>query len=180
MASPEESIEEELEVMYEERAGQHDALTVERLRAPLTDLALAPVVSVPISGSVRDAVDQMKKHHSGAVLVLDDEGFVAGLFTERDLVSKVIDPPRDWREERVTDYMTPQVEVLRRNQSVAYALNYLHHGGYCHLPVVDRTGKPCGMLSMKHVVGFVAEFFRQEVMNLPPEPSDGALPQHGG
>jgi len=51
----------------------------------------------------------------------------------------------------------------------------MEEGGYRHLPVVDVTGKPLGVLSVKRIVHYLAEHFPATVYNLPPDPS--SVPQ---
>jgi len=66
--------------------------------------------------------------------------------------------------------MTAKVEGFQPEDSVAYVLNAMHVGGYRHVPVVDETGKPLAVVSVKDIVGFLIEHFSEDILNLPPAP----------
>lgn len=169
METIDESIEEELGRLLEVPKAAPE-LTADWMKAPISSLAIGPVVAVPLTGSVRDAVDRMKSHRTGAVLVTDADGRLAGIFTERDLLLRVIDPQRDWRQVPIAEYMTANPETLKRNDKIAYALNFMHIGGYRNVPIVDDDHRPVGIVSTRHVVAWLAELFFEEVCNLPPDP----------
>jgi CBS domain-containing protein len=165
----EETLVDEIDRMVEPPR-KKPLLTAELLRLPLSSLDPSPPLAVPVTGSVRDAVDLMKAHRFGAVTVVDAEGRVVGIFTERDLLLRVIDPVRDWREIRIADFMTPDPECLSAHEKIAYALNYMHLGGYRHVPIVDEERRPVGFVTARSVVAYLAELFGEDVCNLPPDP----------
>ena len=72
-----------------------------------------------------------------------------------------------------------QGEVLDGGDSVAWALNRMAVGGFRHVPVVDAQRRPVGMVSVRGIVEVLADFFPEEVYNLPPEPTE-FLPMYGG
>ncbi|MCX7700262.1 MAG: CBS domain-containing protein, partial [Gemmataceae bacterium] len=55
----------------------------------------------------------------------------------------------------------------------AYALNMMSVGGYRHLPVVDRDGRPVAVLSVRDIVDYLVQLYPEDVLNLPPTPSKG-------
>lgn len=154
-------------------------LTVEALHEPLDALDLRPAVTLADSASVRDCVDLMKAKHVSAVAVVTD-GRLAGIFTERDLVTRVIDPARDWSDMAVVDFMTRDPERLGAHQGIWLVLNLMHNGGYRHVPVVDDDNRPVAMCSVRDIVGYLAEFFPEEVLNLPPDPTAEPKERYGG
>jgi CBS domain-containing protein len=116
----------------------------------------------------------MNERHTGCVLVQKD-GKLAGIFTERDLLRRVVfrDGNRSWKVDAV---MTRDPETLRPSASVAFALNKMSVDGYRHIPIVDDEGKAVGVLSIKDIVNFVVDFFPESVLNLPSDP-DKAFPK---
>jgi CBS domain-containing protein len=142
------------------------AIATEDIRA----LAPGPPITVRSDATLRSAVETLQREHIGCVLVTDAEGKLAGIFTERDLLTKVALRSLDWNEERVGTYMTPDPETLRLEDRVAWALKLMHIGGYRHVPLTDDAGRPVGVVSVKDIVDFIVDLFPAPVLNLPPEP----------
>ncbi len=115
-------------------------------------------------------VRKLQEQHIGCVLVTGAEGKLEGIFTERDLLTKVALQPIDWSQERVADYMTPEPETLRVDDRIAWALKLMHVGGYRHVPITDLQGRPVGVVSIRDIVEFIIDLFPSPVLNLPPEP----------
>jgi CBS domain-containing protein len=143
------------------------------LETPVSQLMAHNPLVVDADATVVAAVNAMNERHTGCVLVQKD-GRLAGIFTERDALRKVIfrEGNRSWKVETV---MTRDPETLRPDASVAFALNKMSVDGYRHIPIVDEAGKPVGVVSIKDIITFVVEFFPESVLNLPSDP--GALPQ---
>ena len=92
-----------------------------------------------------------------------------GRVSERDVLTKVVF--RDHSNAlKVESVMTRRPETLEETASIAYALNKMSVGGYRHIPVVERSGKPIGVLSVRDIVDFLVELFPDGVLNLPPSP----------
>ncbi len=173
------SVDEEVDRLLE-RGPKPRALTSESLRAPLDDLDVSSGVILGPDATVREAIDRMKADHVSAVLVSDAEGRLAGIFTERDVVKRVIDPQRDWGALPLSEFMTPRPEALREHEPIFMVLNLMHNGGYRHVPVVDEEGRPKGIVAVADVVAYLSEFFAEEVCNLPPDPHREVSKQYGG
>jgi CBS domain-containing protein len=119
--------------------------------------------------SVAEAVAHMRRHRVGCVLVCD-AGRLLGLFTERDLLRRVLAVGRPL-DLPLEDSMTPDPVVTHSTESIAAVVRRMEEGGYRHLPVVDAAGKPVGILSVKRIVHYLAEHFPQTIYNLPPDPN---------
>jgi CBS domain-containing protein len=122
---------------------------------------------------VAAGVGLMRKHRVGCLLVCDGRKLV-GIFTERDLLRRVIAPGRDWQTP-LADVITPDPVCVQRNDPIRLAVRRMQQGGYRHLPVVDETGRPIGILSVRRIVHYLVEHFPTTVYNLPPDPR--AFPQ---
>ena len=141
------------------------------LSTPISELALRDPIVVDADATVVAAVNAMNENHTGCVLVAQ-AGRLAGIFTERDVLTKVIF--RDHNNAMKVDVvMTKNPETLEAHQSIAYALNKMSVGGYRHIPIVERSGKPVGVLSVRDIVDFLVELFPDGVLNLPPSPEQG-------
>ena len=85
----------------------------------------------------------------GAVVIVDEAGNLAGIFTERDLLTKAVGPEK--AQLPVSAFMTPRPETVRESDSLAYVLHKMDGGGYRHLPVV-KNGRPVGMISVRDML----------------------------
>ncbi len=163
-----EMLEDELSQMYEEGARTKKTLDSTTLHSPLKTLRVRKPVTMPPQTSVADAVDLMKRKNIGCVLVTD-QGRVAGIFTERDVLNKVVGTKNADRL-LLAEVMTRNVESFQPDDSVAFVLNAMHVGGYRHVPVVDEDGTPLAVISVKDIMAFILEHFAEDVLNLPPSP----------
>src|SRR3954466_4949631 len=107
-------------------------------------LASAAPLCLGHDASVRDAVDLMRRHRVGCVLVCQ-AGRLLGIFTERDLLRRVLAPGRPLSLP-LGDFMTTDPVVVQRTESIGAAIRRMEEGGYRHLPVVEGSGRPVGVL----------------------------------
>jgi CBS domain-containing protein len=128
-----------------------------------------PPLQVAPEQTVADAVDLMRRHRVGCVLVCSG-GRVVGIFTERDLMRRVLAAGRPLSL-KVSECMTPDPVVVDPKESIRAAVRRMEEGGYRHLPVVDDAGRPVGVLSVKRIVRYLAEHFPSTICNQPPDPS---------
>jgi CBS domain-containing protein len=162
-------IDDELKEMYEEGSGVPKALNSDTLKIPLKMVPVVPPIVVERGTSVLNAAKLMQKEHVGCVLVVE-KGKLDGIFTERDILMKVVGSKSDLTKTKVEEVMTSSPEALQPDDVLAYALNYMRVGGYRHVPVVDEQERPVGVVSVKNVVDYLADFFPQDVLSLPPRP----------
>src|SRR5207249_9906982 len=71
----------------------------------------------------------------------------------------------------VRDFQTPGPEVLSPRDPVGYAVNKMGVGGFRHGPVVGEAGQPVGVVSVKDIVDYIADFFPNDVLTVPPDPA---------
>lgn len=148
------------------RAPIERAIVSEDIRA----LGLGPAITVRSDATLHDTVQLLQREHIGCVLVTDQDGKLVGIFTERDLLSKIALRDLDWKAARVADYMTADPETLHPEDRIAWALKLMHVGGYRHVPLTDEAGRPVGVVSIKDIVDFIVDLFPSPVLNLPPDP----------
>jgi CBS domain-containing protein len=133
------------------------------------DLVPRPHATVGVETPMWQVVDAMTAKGRGAVLV-EDDGALVGIFTERDLVSRLDHADIHWSHMIVGDVMTPHPTVVQPEDSLAEALRLLTQGRRRHLPVVGERGKVLGLLSIRDILAFVASRFPEDMINLPPNP----------
>jgi CBS domain-containing protein len=98
--------------------------------------------------SVREAAVTMAKRRIGAVVVLDATDRMAGIFTERDVMTKVVAAHRDPDTTTLAEVMTPDPDTIGPDDTAAEALDMMRKRGYRHLPVVEG-GRLIGMVSVR-------------------------------
>ena len=108
--------------------------------------------TVPIMANVGEAVQMMIDNEVGAVAVVDDQGIVAGMFTERDVLEKFALSGQDPKTTPVRELMSPMVEMATEETTAAEALRVMLERHYRHMPVVDNSGKVLGILSIRHIL----------------------------
>jgi CBS domain-containing protein len=125
------------------------------LAAPLVDLEPAPIVAVERDTPLEEALKRMRDERHGSVLVLEG-GEIAGIFTERDVLMKVVGRKVDVATTPVGDVMTAGPDVLRASDPLAYAIHLMAVRGFRHIPVI-RGGRPLGIVSIRGVIGYLTK-----------------------
>jgi len=118
------------------------------------------------STTVAEAVVLMRRENFGCVLVCD-EGRLVGLFTERDLMCRVLGVDKPLTAP-IGDVMTPDPVTVVMADTIRVAVRKMKAGGHRHLPVVDENSRPVGILSVKRVVRYLVEHYPAAVYNQPP------------
>lgn len=101
---------------------------------------------------VRAAAERMAERNIGAVAVVDS-GKLAGIFSERDIMSRVVARGLDPSQTAVGLVMSKELVVADPDEKVEDALRKMHSIGSRHLPVVDE-GKLVGMISIRDLLEF--------------------------
>ena len=103
---------------------------------------------------VLDAVRKMNQEHIGALLVCESNELV-GIFTERDVLTRVVDAGRDPGATKVVDVMTSEVETVRSSTGVQDAMALISERRFRHLPVID-DGELLGVVSSGDLTRWVS------------------------
>lgn len=107
--------------------------------------------SLRASASVLDAAEFMAQRRIGAVCVLDEQGKLIGVFSERDILNRVIVPRQDPADTKLADVASPLRAVISCDETPHQALERMEMIGTRHLPVVDGE-KWVGMLSIRDLL----------------------------
>jgi len=107
--------------------------------------------SLRASASVLEAAEFMAERKIGAVCVLNEEGKLIGVFSERDLLSRVVVLRRDAAAIRLGEVISELRAVIRCDETPHQALERMEKIGSRHLPVVDGE-KFVGMLSIRDLL----------------------------
>ncbi|MFQ5822893.1 MAG: CBS domain-containing protein [bacterium] len=139
------------------------------LQIPLSALALKSPVLVETGTSIDQCIQTFLQNHIDCILVVENNE-LRGIFTEWDVLMKIVGLKNDLAKINVNDYMTPNPITLNLKDPIVSALRLMHQGGYRHIPLMDEKNYPVRIISVKDIVSYIVEFFPQEVLNLPPHP----------
>jgi CBS domain-containing protein len=114
------------------------------------------------------AIEAMKDDEGGCVIVSDD-GRVAGIFTERDLLTRVLGEGVDF-DSPISDWMQRQVETLSSEATIGEAVRLMNEKSFRNVPLV-KNGELVGSISVFDIITYLAECYPKATMNLPPLPA---------
>ena len=148
---------------------------------------------VAVGTSVRDTLAQMRADRQVVCLVTDDKRVgppsetksdsatmpknredapcdqLVGIFTERDVMRKVIDVP-DMLDRPVEEVMTPDPITVGPDASAANALRLMDENHFRNLPIVDKSGRLLGNMTYQAIIQYLADRYPVEVLNRPIDP----------
>ncbi|MEM7138230.1 MAG: CBS domain-containing protein [Myxococcota bacterium] len=122
------------------------------------------VYSVGPMATVIDAVNMMNDHHVGSVLVMEG-GQPVGIFSERDVLVRVVAAQRDPRQTLVRDVMTTRLHVASPEDSVLDVMRVMTERRCRHIPIVE-DGQLIGLVSIGDITKATQHNLRQEVIEL--------------
>lgn len=125
-----------------------------------------------------EAIEQMKKDEGGCAIVCDPDGRIAGIFTERDLLNKIVGGEIDMNSP-VSNFMSTAVETLTTAATIGDAVRVMNEKSYRNIPLVE-DGQLIGSISVFDVITYLAESYPKETMNLPPVPAQVMDTPEGG
>jgi len=131
-------------------------------------LAPSEPIRLTAETTVREAVTKMVANRRAAVVIIDAEGRLIGIFTERDVLTRVVGQGRDVERTRLGEVMTKDPEALSPQDRICYAINRMNNAGYRTVPLVDADRRPIGIVTVSDVVKWLAEIFPEAVLNLRP------------
>lgn len=122
------------------------------------------VHAVSPSTSVVDAVSEMNRHRIGCIVVLEGN-WLAGIFTERDILRRFVSDGAGLRTVRVAEVMTTDVITIPPDATVEDAMALFTEKRCRHLPVVS-AGKLLGLISIGDISRWLVEMHRVEAEHL--------------
>jgi CBS domain-containing protein len=136
-------------------------------------------ITLPTKATLATAIRTLRERRHGAALIVDEEGRLVGIFTERDLMLRCDTVLADGGRP-IGELMSPRPVALLATRSVKEALACMHKGAFRHLPLVDEARRPVGVVTFRDLLRWIADLFPQEIQNLPPDPQHEAGGLYGG
>jgi len=111
------------------------------------------ILSCSPNKTIYAAVKDMNQKKCGSILVIN-KGKLCGIFTERDLLTRVISNDYDTKKTKVSEVMTSAPETAKAEDAVTECLGRMSQGRFRHMPIVDDKDKVIGMLSQRDFVTY--------------------------
>jgi CBS domain-containing protein len=111
------------------------------------------VLTMPETATLIEAVETMAERNVGSVVVIKGTK-VVGIFTERDLLTKVVGKKKKVEELNLNDVMTKNPKTAHMNDTVADSMRRMSQGKFRHLPIVDDEKNLIGIVSQGDFVAY--------------------------
>lgn len=108
--------------------------------------------------TIAEAIDALGLSQGGAILIVDEDEKLLGIFTERDIIKKVLKEKIPFSDS-ISSIMTSNPASIEMTSPIGFALQLMSEGGFRQIPIVDQTGFPIGIVSIKDILDeFVRSF----------------------
>src|SRR6185436_1969770 len=126
------------------------------LSSKVSQIMTTHLTTTPVSASIFEVMEIMVAEDVGRIIVTDDDVPV-GIFTEKDVLKRVIDAGIDARKTAIKNVMTAPVRAVREETHIIDAFGKMFRGKYRHLLVRGRRGKIIGIVSMRRILNLAVE-----------------------
>jgi signal-transduction protein with cAMP-binding, CBS, and nucleotidyltransferase domain len=126
------------------------------LSSKVSQIMTTHLTTTPVSASIFEVMEIMVAEDVGRIIVTDDDVPV-GIFTEKDVLKRVIDAGIDARKTAIKNVMTAPVRAVREETHIIDAFGKMFRGKYRHLLVRGRRGKIIGIVSMRRILNIAVE-----------------------
>ena len=141
--------------------------TAVNIQDSISSLGLDTPLKVELGTNMKNALDLLQQKEQNCILIVTNK-VLKGILTERDILLKITGKGFDLDLVTVDEFMTENPEYLSPEDPLAYALNKMHIGGFRHVPIVNDSMEPVGLISISNIISTIADYFSMEIINLPP------------
>jgi CBS domain-containing protein len=133
---------------------------MQQIQKPISAfLSDKPVVTIAVNANVMDAVEKMNSEHTECLLVVDNEK-LAGIFTERDFLNRVISARLIPSETAIADVMTANPDTLGIEDAVSYAVERMASRGFRNIPIINND-ETANVLTVWDVMSHLSELLTE-------------------
>lgn len=104
--------------------------------------------------TVFDAVKKMNSKNFGSIIIVDEDERLLGMFTERDLLKRVVAEGKDPQAVRLDDVMTTELRVAREDDNILEWLRIMSNERFRRLPIVDDENRVTGIMTQGDFVSY--------------------------
>ncbi|MEM9584935.1 MAG: CBS domain-containing protein [Pseudomonadota bacterium] len=123
------------------------------------------VITIEETSTLSTAVKILRDQRIGALVVVDNNGLLAGILSERDIVRKLAETPGQTLPQTVSENMTSDVVACSADDTLIDVLKRMSEGHFRHMPVVEGK-KPVAMVTIGDLVNFRLNELEHEALNL--------------
>lgn len=138
-----------------------------QINDPISSLGLKLPLMIEMGTNMKNTLEILQGKEQNCILIVENN-ILKGIITERDILLKVTGKGFDLDLVTVDEFMTVTPEHLSPEDPLAYALNKMHVGGFRHVPIVNDSMEPVGLISISNIISTIADYFSMEIINLPP------------
>lgn len=125
--------------------------------ASVADIPQTPIATISPIATIEEAVARMAQLHIGCLLAVEHDRLV-GIFTQSDLLLRVVDRYDQVKGSLLRDVMTAQPIFVRNTDSPAKAINLMSVGGFRHVPVLDVDDHIVGLIGPRRTTAYLRQF----------------------
>ena len=122
----------------------------------VSEIMTRELITVPTSSTISDAMELMVAKNIGRVIITEDQ-LPVGIFTEKDVLRRVMNQKLDAQKTGVKKVMTSPVRAVGQDTHIVEALGRMYKSKFRHLLVRDEKGKITGMISMRRILKLAVE-----------------------
>jgi signal-transduction protein with cAMP-binding, CBS, and nucleotidyltransferase domain len=122
----------------------------------VSEIMTTHLITAPASTSVFQVMQIMEAEDVGRIIITDEEVPI-GIFTEKDVLKRVVNAGIDARRSEIRSVMTTPVRAVREETHIIEAFGKMYRGKYRHLLVRGRRGKIIGIVSMRRILNIAVE-----------------------
>jgi len=124
------------------------------------------VDTIPPTETALDAAKLMNEKRIGALVIIDAEARILGMFTERDILTRIVATDKAPANTPVSDVLTSDIITASPQTSISEAQKVMTANRVRHLPVIDKEGKLAGMISIGDLLRYELEAKDQTISDL--------------
>lgn len=122
----------------------------------VSEIMTTHLTKASVSASIFEVMEMMVAEDIGRVIITDGDVPV-GIFTEKDVVKRVVSASIDARKSAIKKVMTAPIRAVREETHIIDAFGKMYRGKYRHLLVRGRRGKIIGIVSMRRILNLAVE-----------------------
>ena len=122
----------------------------------VSEIMTTDLTKAPVTASIFDVMETMVAQDVGRIMIINDDVPV-GIFTEKDVLRRVINANLDARKTDIKTVMTSPIRAVREETHIIDAFGKMYRGKYRHLLVRGRRGKIIGIVSMRRILNLAVE-----------------------
>lgn len=122
----------------------------------VSEIMTTNLTTATVANSIQEVVEMMVAADVGRIIITHKE-IPVGIFTEKDIMKRVVNSSTDPRKSPIKDVMTSPIRAVREETDIVEALGKMIRGKYRHLLVRGRRGKIVGIVSMRRILRLAVE-----------------------